>query len=590
MKALFHKWLLLLIVLAFGSTFGLSWYLHRVEEKSSALELLEVTLIDAADRVRRSENNLRSITEISAAVALAKTRAFALIIKEKPSILQDREELKLIRRKLDVDELHVSDKSGKLIASLIQNNYRGEDNHIGFDLSGSEQSRVFMRAITDPSFELVQEPRYAGSDGRLIQFTGVARLDQPGVVQVGYSPERIKKARRLADVKNICSEMRVGLSGKLDITENKKYPADHKRVFDTAEGLSRSIVCGKYLLTATLPWKEVYGKGSHTVIITLFIGNLIVFALIFILITRLLQKVVIKKISAVTDSLNEFSQGNFDKKIEVQNSAELKALAESINKTVRALKNSAPPVRAESDSEITVMLKNSLKPSRIPENENYKFTAEILTATEVGGNLCDIFQIDKEHVGIFFADVMEKGVSQGLYMMKAKNLLRKALLKNTPEKALHLVNEELCKNGEPHIPLKAFLGILNLRTAVLLTFNAGHVDPLIKSPNGKTSFVTGPFNPLLGDASSSVFVPFSLQLNAGDRLYFYSSDTIELANATGEKFGRERFLNIISSSGSNAQEIVNAILSDVKEFSGKSSPEAEIAIAVLEYTPVTAGN
>ena len=264
--------------------------------------------------------------------------------------------------------------------------------------------------------------------------------------------------------------------------------------------------------------------------------------------------------------------------------------AESINKTVRALKNSAPPVRAESDSEITVMLKNSLKPSRIPENENYKFTAEILTATEVGGNLCDIFQIDKEHVGMFFADVMEKGVSQGLYMMKAKNLLRKALLKNTPEKALHLVNEELCKNGGTHIPLKAFLGILNLRTAVLLTFNAGHVDPLIKSPNGKTSFVTGPFNPLLGDASSSVFVPFSLQLNAGDRLYFYSSDTIELANAKGEKFGRERFLNIISSSGSNAQEIVNAILSDVKEFSGKSSPEAEIAIAVLEYTPVTAGN
>ena len=119
MKALFHKWLLLFVVLAFGLTFGLSWHLHRKEAKKNALKLLELNLADVAGRVRRAEVNLQTITEMSAATAIAKTRAFALLIKENPSILKDSEKLKLIRQKLDVDELHVSDKTGKLIASMI---------------------------------------------------------------------------------------------------------------------------------------------------------------------------------------------------------------------------------------------------------------------------------------------------------------------------------------------------------------------------------------------------------------------------------------------------------------------------------------
>ena len=585
MSSLFHKWLLLFVVLAFGLTFGLSWHLHRKEAKDNALKLLEVNLNDAAGRVKREEVNLQTITEMSAASAIAKTRAFALLIKTKPSILKDTEALKQIRKKLDVDELHVSDKNGKLIASLGHKKYHGKDNYLGFNLAKEKQSRVFMQAVTDPAFELVQAPQYSGADGRLFQYTGVARLDAPGVVQIGYRPERIKKAQQLADVKNIESEIRIGINGKLSITENTQQPSGSKRVFYTREGLHQSVTCGKYLLTAMLPWKEVYTK-KRAAFITLFVGNVIVFSMIFVLIAGLLHKVVIKEISAVTDSLEELSQGNFDKKIEAENFSEMHALAESINKTVNALRRHNLPRRAESDTEITAMLKNSLMPTDIPENSNYKFTAEILIASEVGSNLCDVFKIDKENVAVFFADIMEKGVTQGLYMMKAKNMLKKALLKNSPEKSLSLVNEKLFNDG--NTPLKAFLGVLNLRSGVLQTFNAGHVDPVIKSKNGNTSFISGAFNPLLGAASDSVFIPLSLQLNAGDNIYFYSNEIIESLNSEGEKYGRKRLLDVISSTGNKAQEVIKIITQDVTGFSGETSLKADIAIAVLEYTPATA--
>ena len=584
MKSVFHKWLLIFVVLAFGLTFGLSWYLHRKEAKNNALKLLEVNLNDVAGRVRREEANLQTITEMSAASAIAKTRAFALLILEKPSILKNSETLKLIRKKLDVDELHVSDKTGKLIASLGHGNYLGKDNYLGFNLAHENQSRVFMQAVTDPAFELVQEPQYNGAAGRLFQYTGVARLDEPGVVQIGYSPERIKQAQKLADVKNIESEIHIGINGKLSIALNTQHPAGYKRVFYTREGLNQSVVCGKYLLTAMLPWKEVYTK-DRAVITTLFVGNIIVFSLIFILVAGLLQKVVIKEISAITDSLDEFSKGNFDKKLEVKSSSEIYALTESINKTVNALKNHSLPARAESDTEITLMLKNSLKPTIIPENDNYKFTAEIFTASEIGSNLCDIFKIDKEHIGIFFADTIEKGVAQGLYMIKAKNVLKKALLKNSPVKALQLVNEELFNDREKLIPLKTFLGVFNLHSGVLQTFNAGHVDPVIKSNKANAGFIKGPFIPLLGTSRDAAFIPMSLQLYPGDIFYIYSNDTTEQSNAQGEKYGKERLLNLISSSGNDTPEIIRSIRQDVTDFAGTAALKADIAIAVLEYTP-----
>ena len=73
MRSLFHKWMLFLIVFAFGLTFGLSWYLHRKDAKESAMQLLELNLKDIAERVKRAENNLQTITEMSNASAIAKT-------------------------------------------------------------------------------------------------------------------------------------------------------------------------------------------------------------------------------------------------------------------------------------------------------------------------------------------------------------------------------------------------------------------------------------------------------------------------------------------------------------------------------------
>jgi serine phosphatase RsbU (regulator of sigma subunit) len=295
--------------------------------------------------------------------------------------------------------------------------------------------------------------------------------------------------------------------------------------------------------------------------------------------------VVIKEISAVTDSLNEFSEGNFDKKIEVKKSSEMYDLAESINKIFGAMKKNNAPKRVETDTEITAMLRNSLKPADIIKTPDYKFTAEIIPATEIGGSLCDAFKINKDYLAVLFVNTTEKGISQGLYMMKAKNMLKKALLKNCPEKALSIVNEELFNNKDENMPLKLYLGILNIHSGVFLAFNASYIDPIYKRFEGRAGFINGPFCPMLGVSATSTFTQLSLMLNKGDSFYFYSNDILDIQNAQGEKYGRSRLLNVISSSGNDAHEVIKSIRQSVNDFIGENSLNADIAIAVLEYTP-----
>jgi serine phosphatase RsbU (regulator of sigma subunit) len=82
----------------------------------------------------------------------------------------------------------------------------------------------------------------------------------------------------------------------------------------------------------------------------------------------------------------------------------------------------------------------------------------------------------------------------------------------------------------------------------------------------------------------------SLQLNAGDKFYIYSNDILEIQNAHGKKYGRERLLDVISSSKNDGGEVVRSIRQNVSEFSGSPSPlKADIAIAVMEYTPTADG-
>ncbi len=578
MKILFQKWLLLFVSIAFFVTFAASWGIHSSLAKNAALELLRVNLDDAKRRVETNEFNLKTIVTMSDATALVKSRAFARMIAENPAILNNPAKLAKIKQELDVDELHVSDEKGILVRSIPKS-------FEGYHMGGSDQSREFMKAIQDPDFALVQEPRPNGSLRILFQYAGVARIDSPGIVQIGYRPERIEEAMKLADVNTIVSTVRIGRNGTLHISDNT---GEQEKIFKAnvngIRSLCLSIPYGKYILTASLPEDEMY-LSRNSVLRILVIGNIILFAVIFILVSRLLQKVVIKGIYTVNDSLGEITNGNLNEKIEVTTTAEFKVLSNGINSTVAALKRSIENEAKRIDAELEMgrMIQTSILPVDFPDNDFFHVAAGMFTAREVGGDFYDFFMIDETHVALIIADVSGKGITAALFMMTAKTLLKELILsKKSPEEAFNLANQELCHNNQASMFLTAFLAVLDTQTNELICVNAGHNPPLLKHLHGSWEYLRLKHSMILGAFKEAVYTHVTVPLKPGDTLFLYTDGVTEAMNSQNELFGEGCLQGVLNDSNVTLAELIKKIRAEIVDYAGETPQSDDITMLVLE--------
>ncbi len=589
MQKLFQKWLLLFVFAAFLVTFAASWYIHTTLAKRSAMELLRMKLSIAREQVIHTQENLKTVIDLSNNAALAKARAFAKIVEKEPQILQNIDALKSIRDLLDVDQLHVTDSKGILIASLPET-YRG------YNMADSEQAREFLPAIQDPDFALVQAPRPNGAQKIIFQYAGVARRDQPGIVQIGYQPRRIEEAMHVADVDAIADGFQIGHAGKLRIfPQDSAMAAAPEPTFfrDSVDGvlsLCLAIDVGAYRLIGSLPEEEMY-LSRNQVLRILVIANIVLFTIIFLLVSCLLRQVVIKGIYSVNSSLSEITNGNLDEEVRVHTTAEFQALSSGINATVAALKrsieNEAKRIDAELDMGRTIQA--SVLPIDFPSTPHYALAAKMYTAKEVGGDFYDFFMIDDNHLAMVMADVSGKGITAALYMMNAKALLKELLHSGRePAEAFMLANRELCTNNQAHMFLTAFLAVLNIKTGELHCVNAGHNPPVLKKSDEPWDYLRIKHSIALGVSHKAKYTTVSLRLSSGDRLFLYTDGVTEAMSPTHEQYRERRFLAYLNAQDAKGGLLLSNLRNELNAFSNGTPQSDDITLLTLDYYGATA--
>ncbi|MBR2895305.1 MAG: hypothetical protein IKC03_06575, partial [Oscillospiraceae bacterium] len=145
-------------------------------------------LLDNVERdLLANEEQIKQLKLSTGEDYLARTRAFAFMIAQDPSILTSESKMNEIMTLLDVDELHVTDESGIIRWGTVPG-------YFGFDMATSDQTAPFMTLLTDKNAELAQEPQPNGTLGILFQYIGVARQDKNGIVQIGMQPTRLEEA------------------------------------------------------------------------------------------------------------------------------------------------------------------------------------------------------------------------------------------------------------------------------------------------------------------------------------------------------------------------------------------------------------
>lgn len=240
--------------------------------------------------------------------------------------------------------------------------------------------------------------------------------------------------------------------------------------------------------------------------------------------------------------------------------------------------------KKRAEDELSSKIQLSSLPSKIIHDKFISITPVIKPAKAVGGDLYDYFYIDDNRFAFFIGDVSGKGVPAALFMMKAKTLIKYALMSNDNIlDAINYVNQQLLIDNEAFLFITAFLGMVNIKDNTLTYVNAGHEKPIINRGNGY-EYLDVESNIPLG-ISEFDFVEGKIQLN-NDTLFLYTDGVSEAKDYNDNLFGYDRILNILNSYRNQPDFILsNAVLDEIEEFSNDHEQDDDICMLAFRFKP-----
>lgn len=160
--------------------------MQTISSRAQKDELEKQVLSNVCMKMEQNDAEIVQLTDELGKEYLSKAWTIDYMIGINPGILATTESVQQIAELMGVDEVHVSDPAG-----IIQ--WTTVPEYVGFDFASTEQSSAFVPLLNEVK-EVVQEPTPNGAEGKLVQYIGVRRSDQLGIIQVGITPDKLGQA------------------------------------------------------------------------------------------------------------------------------------------------------------------------------------------------------------------------------------------------------------------------------------------------------------------------------------------------------------------------------------------------------------
>jgi serine phosphatase RsbU (regulator of sigma subunit)/anti-sigma regulatory factor (Ser/Thr protein kinase) len=533
--------------------------------------------------------------------------------------------LKQIADDTVLDEIWITDEKGH----AYLRNITEVDFTFSPDRERQPQAHAFYPLLTGKSKAVVQEARQREIDTQVFKYVGVAGVDKPRIVQVGYHAGMLRQLQQRMGLTRLVNQLvsegsviAIRVLDKNMITveyaesfRDKKLPeptetdlADWRRL--VREGRNHSSLEAS-LLNVLAPIGEEGGelKGG-AILVTLptdhvqaAIQNRIRIATVVSPLVLLLGSVIAifwaKKISSPIVDLTEMTRriagGDFTQRIAISARNEIGTLAASFNEMTRRLNQSiehlkettAAKERIESELQIAHEIQMSMVPKifpPFPERSEFDLFATLVPAKEVGGDLYDFFFIDDHHLCFAVGDVSGKGVPASLFMAVTKTLFRATAGNGgSPGEILARLNAEICRDNESCMFVTFFCGILNIHTGQVNYSNAGHNLPFYLSREGVRPLEN--FGGIsLGLLEQSPYASGGMILRPGESLLLYTDGVTEAMNSSRTLYSDERLEQFLGTTDSSApRRIIDGLISDVRHFAGQAPQSDDITVLALQY-------
>lgn len=371
------------MVVALAATLGLSWYNETKSAEDGAENQLSLAVESAIADLTAAEAQMQvpivqepvtdladRMAEVVTADSQAKARAVARLINADTAILWEEGRLEALRQDMAVDEIQVTNAEGIIIASTT--------GAMDTNINDSPQSAAFMPAVNDPNFILAQPPE-TREGGIMYQLTGVARLDEPGVIQIGYSytlpataegedptqpPTDMGIEQNINDdYTEIAQKYTLGGEGTMFLSQNGSIIASSRSEWQdaalSAVGIDASSVTGEggrfnttvdgesalgyyglyndITVIATMPKAGLYEITTDMILPAgVYAGLLII---VYVLTVLIVHRSMVRSVRKVSDSLERITHGHLNERVESYSNREVASISDNINWTVDTLED-----------------------------------------------------------------------------------------------------------------------------------------------------------------------------------------------------------------------------------------------------------
>ena len=592
----YQKWLAILVLIAFVIATLFLWITQTKLSEKSVIDLMKLNMLDVKqDIVDASDRNLLELTKI-----ITNELDFT------PEI--DNETLEMLKRRYEVAEINVIDKNGIITHST-------HDDFINYDMASGSQSAEFLQ-ILDGEDHLVQKYQPTTYDPGLWRKYAAADLKRKdGFVQVGYDAKMFREDIDSVVV-GITRNRHVGTNGSIIIADSDSYILSSRNGSEgkTLESIGVTIDRSKtpageiflanvygvssycvyqnvegYCAVAVIPQEEAVLSRNVSVGATLGV-ELVVFAALFVMVSVLTKKLIVRNLQRINNKLTEITNGNLDAVVDVRSHIEFSKLSDDINTTVNTLKRYIQDAEARIDAELEFAktIQAASLPSVFPPYPNrreFDIWASMDPAKEVGGDFYDFYFVNDNTLAFLIADVSGKGIPAAMFMMSSKSVIKSFAEAGREIQDIFIEsNNDFCSGNDTGMFLTAWLGFLNIDTGVLKMVNAGHCPPVIRRANGKFEYLKVRSGMPLAVMEGLKYRPYEIQLSAGDEIFLYTDGVTEACSSDEQFYGEDRLLDVLNRNiDVQADSLCKAVKEDIDKFVGEAEQFDDITMLSFKY-------
>ena len=612
MKRIIQTRLFLFMTLGLLFLMAVVYLVTAIGAKRQARVIIADRLQDLRKEVTEWRDNYKRLRENTDSGSLAKTRMLARIIQYDPAILKNDAHLKELAAVLNVDSICVSDGEGVLIAS-------SEPGFLGFRMDSTEQSAAFMPAITDKTFELVQEPQERGIDHVIVQYAGVARLDAPGIVQIAYEADNVFNPSDIELMRGIIQGLPIGGNGRFIVLEDGDDPVVFASGDPSENGLRLSelgfrrdpvlpdsaFIRGKpYFcqsvtipdeprrVLAVMPKSEVFAARNRALLF-LFGIYVVFFLLFFFLLDLLIRRTVTDGFYEVNRALDKIIAGDLTQTVNVRSNPEFLALSDGINTMVGGLKKNLTDSRrrVKRENELAKSIQRTLIPAQgqlFSAFRRIDFAAASALASHKGSDILEPFVTDAGRPGFVMVEAIGDSVSACLSMMKLRAIFQPcAVAAASPldmlERGMELFRDEKVFRKQF---LSIFVGFFDPENARLDYVNAGFYPPFLRRAGGAFEQLRASVGDVFTTAHPVEFRQESITFGPDDVFFACSNGIFSYSDREGRLFTKNMLLASLNASKTDsAQALLDGVTSCIRGFSGELPPEDDVIMAAVRMNP-----